>query len=125
MVEVNCETDFVAKTDQFIQFAHDIAMQIAATNPVAIRREEVPADLLEKEKDIYRKQALDSGKPAQIVEKMVTGRVEKFYKEVCLMEQAFVKNPEVSVQDMLNELIAKMGENISVKRFVRFQVGTE
>jgi len=125
MVEVNCETDFVAKTDQFIQFAHDIAMQIAATNPVAIRREEVPADLLEKEKDIYRKQALDSGKPAQIVEKIVTGRVEKFYKEVCLMEQAFVKNPEVSVQDMLNELIAKMGENISVKRFVRFQVGTE
>jgi elongation factor Ts len=125
MVEVNCETDFVAKTDQFIQFAHDIAMQIAATNPVAIRREEVPADLLEKEKDIYRKQALDSGKPAQIVEKMVTGRVEKFYKEVCLMEQAFVKNPEVSVQDMLNELIAKMGENISIKRFVRFQVGIE
>jgi elongation factor Ts len=125
MVEVNCETDFVAKTDQFIQFAHDIAMQIAATNPVAIRREEVPADLLEKEKDIYRKQAIDSGKPPQIAEKMVTGRIDKFYKEVCLMEQAFVKNPEVSVQDMLNELIAKMGENISVKRFVRFQVGTE
>lgn len=125
MVEVNCETDFVAKTDQFIQFAHDIAMQIAATNPVAIRREEVPADLLEKEKDIYRKQAIDSGKPPQIAEKMVTGRIDKFYKEVCLMEQAFVKNPEISVQDMLNELIAKMGENISVKRFVRFQVGTE
>ncbi|MDD3553936.1 MAG: translation elongation factor Ts [Deltaproteobacteria bacterium] len=125
MVEVNCETDFVAKTDQFIQFAHDIAMQIAATNPVAIRREEVPADLLEKEKDIYRKQAIDSGKPPQIAEKMVTGRIDKFYKEVCLMEQAFVKNPEVSVQDMLNELIAKMGENISIKRFVRFQVGTE
>lgn len=125
MVEVNCETDFVAKTDQFIQFAHDIAMQIAATNPVAIRREEVPADLLEKEKDIYRKQAIDSGKPPQIAEKMVTGRIDKFYKEVCLMEQAFVKNPEVSVQDMLNELIAKMGENISVKRFVRFQVGAE
>ncbi len=125
MVEVNCETDFVAKTDQFIQFAHDIAMQIAATNPVAIRREEVPADLLEKEKDIYRKQAIDSGKPPQIAEKMVTGRIDKFYKEVCLMEQAFVKNPEVSVQDMLNELIAKMGENISVKRFVRFQVGSE
>lgn len=125
MVEVNCETDFVAKTDQFIQFAHDIAMQIAATNPVAIRREEVPADLLEKEKDIYRKQAIDSGKPPQIAEKMVTGRIDKFYKEVCLMEQPFVKNPEVSVQDMLNELIAKMGENISVKRFVRFQVGSE
>ncbi|MEZ0329082.1 MAG: translation elongation factor Ts [Dissulfuribacterales bacterium] len=125
MVEVNCETDFVAKTDQFIQFAHDIAMQIAATNPVAIRREEVSADLLEKEKDIYRKQAIDSGKPPQIAEKMVTGRIEKFYREVCLMEQAFVKNPEVSVQDMLNELIAKMGENISVKRFVRFQVGAE
>lgn len=125
MVEVNCETDFVAKTDQFIQFAHDIAMQIAATNPVAIRREEVPADLLEKEKDIYRKQAIDSGKPPHIAEKMVTGRIDKFYKEVCLMEQAFVKNPEVSVQDMLNELIAKMGENISVKRFVRFQVGSE
>lgn len=125
MVEVNCETDFVAKTDQFIQFARDMAMQIAATNPIAIRREDVPADILEKEKDIYRKQAMDSGKPPQIAEKMVAGRIEKFYKEVCLMEQPFVKNPDTSVQDLLNELIAKLGENISIKRFVRFQVGAE
>lgn len=125
MVEVDCETDFVAKTDQFIQFAKDLAMHIAATNPVCIRREDVPADLLEKEKAIYRNQALDSGKPPQIVEKIVAGRVEKFYKEVCILEQGFVKDPDISIQDLMNELIAKMGENISIKRFTRYQVGVE
>lgn len=125
MVEVNCETDFVAKTDQFIQFARDIAMQIAAANPICISREDVPADVLEKEREIYRNQALESGKPANIIEKMIEGRIEKFYKEICLVEQAFVKTPDLSIQDILNELIAKMGENISIRRFVRFQVGAE
>jgi elongation factor Ts len=125
MVEVDCETDFVAKTDQFIQFAKDLAMHIAATGPVCIRREEIPADLLEKEKEIYRNQAVDTGKPAQIIEKIVAGRVEKFYKEVCVLEQAFVKDPDITIQDLMNELIAKMGENISIKRFTRYQVGVE
>lgn len=125
MVEVNCETDFVAKTDQFIQFAKDVAMQIAASSPICIRREDVSADILEKEKAIYKNQAMDAGKPEHIAEKMVTGRVEKFYKEVCLLEQPFVKNPDISIQDLLNELIAKMGENISIKRFTRYQIGAE
>jgi elongation factor Ts len=123
MVEVNSETDFVAKTDQFIQFAKDIAMHIAATNPVCITKEEMPQDVLEKEKDIYRNQALESGKPANIVEKMIEGRVEKYYKEVCLMEQPFVKDPNITIKDMLNDLIAKLGESITIRRYVRFQVG--
>ncbi|MEW6521619.1 MAG: translation elongation factor Ts [Thermodesulfobacteriota bacterium] len=124
MVEVGCETDFVAKTDSFIEFAKNIAMHIAAVNPVSIRREEVPADLLAREKDIYVKQAADSGKPANIVEKIVAGKIEKFYADACLLEQQYVKNPDLKVQDLLNELIATLGENISVKRFARFQVGT-
>ena len=123
MVEVSCETDFVAKTDDFSTFARDIAMHVAAANPVAIQREEVAADLVEREKEIYRQQALESGKPAQIIDKIVTGKLEKFYSEVCLLEQNFVKNPDLTVQDLLNELIAKMGENITIKRFARFQVG--
>ena len=123
MVEVGCETDFVAKTDSFLDFAKDIAMHIAAANPVALTREEVDEDLLSREKDIYTKQALDSGKPENIVEKIVAGKINKFYTEVCLMEQKFVKNPDVSIQDLLNELIASLGENISIKRFARFQVG--
>jgi elongation factor Ts len=125
MVEVNSETDFVAKTDQFIEFARDLAMQIAATNPVCIKREEVPDVILEKEKEIFRNQALDAGKPEKIVEKIVQGKLEKFYKEVCLLEQTFVKNPDITIQDLLNELMAKMGENISINRFSRFQVGVE
>ncbi|MEW6428137.1 MAG: translation elongation factor Ts [Thermodesulfobacteriota bacterium] len=125
MVEVNCETDFVAKTDAFLTFAKDIAMHIAAANPVAIRREEVSEALIEREKAIYVQQAIDSGKPANIAEKMVVGRMDKFYAEVCLLEQKFVKNPDLSIQDMLNELVGTMGENISVRRFARFQVGEE
>jgi len=125
MVEVNCETDFVAKTDGFLEFAKDIAMHIAAVNPVSISREEVPAELAEREKAIYIQQAIDSGKPANIAEKIVVGRMDKFFAENCLLEQKFVKNPDVSVQDLLNELVAKMGENISIKRFARFQVGEE
>ncbi len=123
LVEVNCETDFVAKTDQFVDFVRDIALHIAATNPVAIRREEVPQDLVEKEKEIYANQAKESGKPEHIIEKIVEGRLEKFFKEVCLMEQPFVKNPDLTIQDMLNELMAKTGENITIRRFARYQVG--
>ena len=123
MVEVGCETDFVAKTDSFLDFAKDIAMHIAAVNPVALKREEVPADLVEREKAIYTQQALDSGKPENIAEKIVVGKMDKFFSDVCLMEQKFVKNPDVSIQDLLNEIIASLGENISIKRFARFQVG--
>jgi elongation factor Ts len=123
MVEVGCETDFVAKTDDFKAFARDIAMHIAAANPVAVTRDEVPADLIARETEIYRAQALDSGKPENIVDKIVSGKIEKFVSEICLVDQKFVKNPDISVQDLLNELIAKMGENISIKRFARFQIG--
>lgn len=123
MVEVGCETDFVAKTDDFKAFAKNIAMHIAAVNPVSITRDDVPAELLEREREIYINQALESGKPQQIVEKIVGGKIEKYLAEVCLMEQKYVKNPDLSVQDLLNELVAKMGENISIKNFVRFQIG--
>ncbi len=123
MVEVGCETDFVAKTDDFKTFVKDVAMHIAAVNPIAVSREEVPAEILQREKDIYINQALESGKPQQIVEKMVGGKVEKYLAEICLLEQKFVKNPDLSIQDLLNELIAKMGENISIKQFARFQIG--
>lgn len=123
MIEVGCETDFVAKTDDFRDFAKDIAMHVAAVNPVSISREEVPQEFIDREKDIYTKQALDSGKPEQIVEKIVTGKIEKYLSEICLLEQKFVKDPDLSVQDKLNELIAKMGENISIKNIARFQIG--
>jgi elongation factor Ts len=125
MVEVNCETDFVAKTDDFQNFAREIAMHIAAMNPVAVKREDIPEELVAREAEIYKKQAMDSGKPENIAEKMVTGKLDKFFSEVSLLEQKFVKNPDLSIQDLLNDLIAKMGENITVKRFVRFQVGAE
>ena len=123
MVEVGCETDFVAKTDDFKTFARDVAMHIAAVNPIAISREEVPADVVQREKDIYINQALESGKPQQIAEKMVTGKIEKYLSEICLLEQKYVKNPDLTVQDLLNELVAKLGENISIKKFARFQIG--
>jgi elongation factor Ts len=123
LVEVNCETDFVAKTDEFRQMVKDIAMQIAASRPEYVRREEVPAEVIEKEKEILRAQALNEGKPAHIVDKMVEGRIEKFFKEVCLLEQPFVKNPDQTVQELVNEKIAKIGENISVRRFVRYEMG--
>ena len=123
MVEVGCETDFVAKTDDFQAFAKEIALHVAAMSPVAVSREEVPADLVARESEIYKKQAMDSGKPEAIAEKMVSGKLDKFFSESSLMEQKFVKNPDLTIQDLLNELIAKMGENISIKRFVRFQVG--
>ncbi len=123
MVEINCETDFVAKTDNFKDLARAIAMQIAATNPTCVRREEVPVEVLEHEKEILKAQALNEGKPANIVEKMIAGRVEKYYKEVCLMEQVFIKNPEQTITQLINENISKIGENISIRRFTRYQLG--
>jgi len=125
MVELGCETDFVAKNDDFREFAKDIAMHIAAANPISINREEVPTAVVAREKDIFIQQALESGKPEAIIEKMVTGKIEKFLAEVALLEQKFVKNPDLSIQDLLNELIGKMGEKISIKKFARFQVGVE
>ncbi len=125
MVEVNCETDFVAKTDDFQNFAREIAMHVAAMSPIAVKREDIPQDIVAREAEIYKQQAIDSGKPENIAEKMVTGKLDKYYAEVSLLEQKFVKNPDLSVQDLLNDLIAKMGENISIKRFTRFQVGTD
>ncbi|MDR9501978.1 MAG: translation elongation factor Ts [Desulfurivibrionaceae bacterium] len=123
MVEVGCETDFVAKTDAFITFAKDIAMHVAAANPISLVREDVPVDVLEREKAIYIQQALDSGKPANIAEKIVSGKMDKYFAEVCLLEQKFVKDPDVSIQEMLSQLVATMGENITIKRFARFAVG--
>ncbi|MDF2836310.1 MAG: translation elongation factor Ts [Paenibacillus sp.] len=123
IVEVNCETDFVAKTDQFREFARDIAMQIAAANPKFVRREEVPTDELEKEKEILKNQALNEGKPEKIVEKMVEGRISKYYEEYCLLEQNFIKDPDKTINELLNEKISKIGENISIRRFVRYELG--
>lgn len=129
MVEVGCETDFVAKTDQFKAFAKDVAMHIAAANPVAIRREDMPQDMIARERDVYLSQVKEDeaktgkAKPENIVAKIVDGKIDKFVAENCLLEQKFVKNPDVSIQDLLNELVAKMGENITVKRFARYQLG--
>jgi len=123
IVEVNCETDFVAKTDEFQSFVKDIAMHIAALNPLYVRREDVPQDVIDKERSIYKTQALESGKPEKVVEKMVDGKVGKFFQEVCLLEQSFVKDPDRTVKELLTATIAKLGENISIKRFARFKVG--
>jgi elongation factor Ts len=123
MVEVNCETDFVAKSDDFQEFAKNVAMHIAATSPIGISPEDVPAETLAREKDIYVDQAKQTGKPENVIEKIVEGKMNKFLKENCLMNQAYVRNPDITIADLLNELIAKIGENISIKRFVRFQIG--
>lgn len=123
IVEVNCETDFVAKTDQFQEFVKDIAMQITASNPLYVKREDVPQEHIEREKTIYRNQALESGKPEKIIEKIAEGKMEKFYQEVCLTEQSFIKNPDVTIKDLLEELLVKTGEKIVINRFVRFQLG--
>jgi elongation factor Ts len=123
MVEVNCETDFVAKTDDFQVFAKDIAMHIAASNPSYVRREEVPPEVLEREKEIYRAQARDAKKPDKIIDKIVDGKLEKFYGEACLLEQPFVKDPDITIQDLLNGFIGKVGEKVEIRRFTRFQVG--
>jgi elongation factor Ts len=123
MVEVNSETDFVAKTDEFQNFARDVAMQITAATPIYIRREDVPEEVKEKEKALYRRQAIDSGKPEKIVDKIAEGKMEKYYQEVCLLEQSFIKNPDITVKGLLEELVIKLGENIVIRRFVRFQLG--
>jgi elongation factor Ts len=123
LVEVNCETDFVAKTDDFTEFVKNIAMHIAATNPVAIVPEDVPLEVIEKEKEIYRAQALEMGKPEKMVDKIAEGKLNKFFKESCLMDQPYVRDPNMTVKDYLNDVIAKTGEKITVKRFARFQIG--
>jgi elongation factor Ts len=123
LVEVNCETDFVAKTDLFKSFGKDVAMHIAAQNPMVVAREQLPADVLDRERAIYKEQALATGKPENIVDKIVDGKIEKFYAEVCLLEQPFVKDTDMTVRDLLTQTIATLGENIRITRFVRIEVG--
>ena len=123
MVEVNCETDFVAQNEKFKAFAKDVAMHIAASNPLYVSKDDVPAEDIEKEKAVLRQKALNDGKPEKIVDKIVDGQIAKFYEEYCLMEQAFVKDPEMKVADLLNALVAVIGEKITIRRFVRFERG--
>ena len=123
LVEVNCETDFVAKNEDFVNFARNIAMHIAASNPLGIRAEDIPEETVNREKEIYRAQTLELGKPENVVAKIVEGKLNKFYKENCLLNQSYVRDPNLTVEDLLNELIAKIGENITIRRFVRFQTG--
>jgi len=123
LVEINCETDFVARTEDFQAFAKDIAMQIAASNPLTVSRDELDQKRIEEEKEIYRQQALNEGKPEKIIDKIVDGKLDKYYSEVCLMEQPFVKDGDKTITDVVNETIARLGENIGVKRFTRFQLG--
>lgn len=123
LVEVNCETDFVARTEEFQRLVKDVAMQIAAANPRCVRREEISDAELERERTVYRVQAEESGKPAKVIEKIVAGKVEKFYGENCLLEQAFIRDPGKTVQDVVNEAVGRTGENIVVNRFSRFQIG--
>lgn len=129
MVEIGCETDFVAKSDMFKAFAKDVAMHIAASNPLAIKREDIPADLVARETEIFKTQLEEADKksgkpkPPEIAAKIITGKLDKYFSDVCLLEQIFVKNDKLTIQDLLNEIVAKIGENIAVKRFARFQVG--
>ncbi|MDR1160577.1 MAG: translation elongation factor Ts [Syntrophomonadaceae bacterium] len=123
LVEVNCETDFVAKTDEFKTLAYDIAMQIAASNPLVVSREEMPEDMVKREREVLKAQALEEGKPEKVIEKMIEGRIDKFYKENCLLEQPFIKDTDKTVRELVLEQVAKMGENINVRRFVRYELG--
>jgi len=123
MVEVNCESDFVARTEAFQQLCHDIAMHVAALDPKYVRREEVTADMLEKEREIYKAQALATGKPENVVEKIVNGKMEKFYEENCLYEQHYIKDEAMTIGEKINQAIANLGENITIRRFARFKVG--
>ena len=123
IAEINCETDFVARTESFQDFSRDIAMHIAATAPLAVTREDISDDIISKEKEIFKEQALKSGKPEKIIEKMVEGKLNKFYQENVLLEQIFVKNPDKTIQDLLSDTISTLGENIEIKRFSRFQLG--
>jgi len=123
MVEINCETDFTGKNDDFAEFAKNVAMHIAASNPVSVDRDGIPSDILEKEKEIYASQAKESGKPEKVIEKIVEGKINKFFAESTLLEQQYVKNSDITIQDLLNEMIAKTGENILISRFIRYQLG--
>ncbi|MFP4159342.1 MAG: translation elongation factor Ts [Desulfobacterales bacterium] len=123
LVEVNCETDFVAKTDEFKEFAKNIAMHIAASAPLGVLPEDIPAEAVEREKEIYRQQALEMGKPEDVAEKIVEGKMSKFYKESCLMNQLYIRNTDLTISDVINEMIAKTGEKITINRFARFQIG--
>ncbi|MDL1968295.1 MAG: translation elongation factor Ts [Deltaproteobacteria bacterium] len=123
LVEISCETDFVAKNDDFKEFAKNIAMHIAATNPVGIASDDVPEEVINKEKEIYRAQAIELGKPENVIDKIIEGKLNKFYKDNCLLNQIYVRNQDMNISDLLNDLIAKMGENIIIKRFARFQTG--
>ena len=123
LVEVNCETDFVARNEDFKEFAKNIAMHIAASNPLGIQAEDVPEDIVNKEKEIYRAQALEMGKPENVIDKIVEGKLKKFFTDNCLMNQPYVKDPDVTISDLLTELIGKIGENLTIKRFVRYQIG--
>jgi len=123
LAEINCETDFVAKTDEFQSFCHDVAMHIAAQSPMVVSREDLPSDAIERERDILTEQAKASGKPDDIVKRIVDGRIEKYYAEVCLLEQPFVKDPDITIEDLTKQIIAKLGENIRVNRFVRMKLG--
>jgi elongation factor Ts len=123
LVEVNCETDFTGKTEDLTEFVKNLAMQIAATSPISVDREGIPAETLDKEKEIYAAQAKDSGKPEKVIEKIVEGKLKKYYSEACLLEQTYVRNPDITIQDLLHEIMAKTGENITIRRFVRFQLG--
>jgi elongation factor Ts len=123
LIEINCETDFVARTEDFEELAHDLAMQVVAAKPLYLTPEDIPADVLEEEKNEYRTQAQAMGKPEPIIEKIVEGKLQKYYEQVCLMEQPFIKDDERTVQDILNDAVAKLGENIVVRRFARFELG--
>jgi len=123
LVEVNCETDFVAKTEEFKKFVREISMQIAATNPICIDKEDLPKDIIEKEREIYHQQALRSGKPEKVINNIVEGRLKKFYQQACLLEQPYIRDSKLKIRDLLNEIITKTGENIVIRRFVRFELG--
>lgn len=125
LLEINCETDFVAKTSEFSQLAKELAMQIAAMDPLWIKPEDVPKEVIEKEKEIYKKQSQESGKPEKVIEKIAQGRLEKYFTQVCLLEQPYIKNPKLKVKDLITESITKLGENIKVGRFTRLKVGEE
>lgn len=123
LIEVNCETDFVARNSEFKNFVHELAMQIAAANPQYVRREDIPESVIQREREIIRAQVMNEGKPANIADKIIEGRLEKYYKENCLMEQSYIRNPDITIEDFLKEKIAKLGENIIIRRFTRYEVG--
>lgn len=125
MVELNCETDFVARTPEFKQVARDIAMQIAAMNPIVVSREDLPEEFKVRQLQLFKEEALAEGKPAQVVDKIAEGKMEKYYQEVVLLEQAFIKDPQVMIKDLINEITAKTGESISIRRFQRFELGVD